>query len=242
LRISIKSSIIPPISSRPDVNNVTEHLVKTSNLSKSYGDIFAIRDVSIEINKGEIFGLMGPNGAGKSTLIRILSTLTRSSSGNASISNYDLRKDQRQVKKLIGIVLHHNLLYDELTAKENLSYYLRLYGFRNKEAIEQIIFEKTSQFNIADRVEDQIGTLSSGQRKRFDIIRATIHNPKLLLLDEPFSGLDQQGIDQLKDFFNSTKKNSTILFSTHNQQIGEEVSDRIATLEKGRIMETKNLR
>ncbi|MGB6680173.1 MAG: ATP-binding cassette domain-containing protein, partial [Candidatus Bathyarchaeia archaeon] len=125
MRISIKSSIIPPISSRPDVNNVTEHLVKTSNLSKSYGDIFAIRDVSIEINKGEIFGLMGPNGAGKSTLIRILSTLTRSSSGNASISNYDLRKDQRQVKKLIGIVLHHNLLYDELTAKENLSYYLR---------------------------------------------------------------------------------------------------------------------
>lgn len=242
MRISIKSSIIPPISSRPDVNNVTEHLVKTSNLSKSYGDIFAIRDVSIEINKGEIFGLMGPNGAGKSTLIRILSTLTRSSSGNASISNYDLRKDQRQVKKLIGIVLHHNLLYDELTAKENLSYYLRLYGFRNKEAIEQIIFEKTSQFNIADRVEDQIGTLSSGQRKRFDIIRATIHNPKLLLLDEPFSGLDQQGIDHLKDFFNSTKKNSTILFSTHNQQIGEEVSDRITTLEKGRIMETKNLR
>jgi ABC-type multidrug transport system ATPase subunit len=152
-----------------------------------------------------------------------------------------LRKDQRQVKKLIGIVLHHNLLYDELTAKENLFYYLRLYGFRNKETIEKIIFEKTSQFNIADRVEDQIGTLSSGQRKRFDIIRATIHNPKLLLLDEPFSGLDRQGIAQLKDFFNFTKKNSTILFSTHNQQIGEEVSDRIATLEKGRIMETKTL-
>ena len=224
------------------MNSVTEHLVKTSNLSKSYGDIFAIKDVSIEINKGEIFSLMGPNGAGKSTLIRILSTLTRSSSGKASIFGYDLKKDQRQVKKLIGVVLHHNLLYDELTAKENLSYYLRLYGFRNKKAIEQIIFEKTSQFNIADRVEDQIGTLSSGQKKRFDIIRGTIHDPKLLLLDEPFSGLDRQGIEQLKDFFNSTKKNSTILFSTHNQQIGEEVSDRIATLEKGRIMETKNLR
>jgi ABC-type multidrug transport system ATPase subunit len=221
------------------VNNVTEHLVKTSNLSKSYGDIFAIKDVNIEINKGEIFGLMGPNGAGKSTLIRILSTLTRSSSGKASIFGYDLRKDQRQVKKLIGIVLHHNLLYDELTAKENLSYYLRLYGFRDKETIEKIIFEKTSQFNIADRVDDQIGTLSSGQRKRFDIIRATIHNPKLLLLDEPFSGLDRQGIDQLKRFFNSTKKNSTILFSTHNQQIGQEVTDSIATLEKGRIIETK---
>ncbi|WP_455281969.1 ABC transporter ATP-binding protein [[Eubacterium] cellulosolvens] len=230
---------MPPISSRQDVNNVTEHLVKTSNLSKCYGDIFAIKDVSIEINKGEIFGLMGPNGAGKSTLIRILSTLTRSSSGKASIFGYDLRKDQHQVKKLIGIVLHHNLLYDELTAKENLSYYLRLYGFRDKETIEKIIFEKTSQFNIAARVDDQIGTLSSGQRKRFDIIRATLHNPKLMLLDEPFSGLDRQGIDQLKIFFYSKKKNSTILFSTHNQQIGEEVSDRIATLEKGRIIETK---
>ena len=220
------------------MNNVTEHLVKTSNLSKCYGDIFAIKNVSIEIKKGEIFGLMGPNGAGKSTLIRILSTLTRSSSGKASIFGYDLRKDQRQIKKMIGIVLHHNLLYDELTAKENLSYYLRLYGFRDKETIKKMIFEKTSQFNIADRLEDQIGTLSSGQRKRFDIIRATIHNPKLLLLDEPFSGLDRQGIDQLKTFFNSTKKNSTILFSTLNQQIGEEVSDRIATLEKG-IIETK---
>ena len=220
------------------MNNVTKNLVRTSNLSKSYGDIFAIKDVSIEIDEGEIFGLMGPNGAGKSTLIRILSTLTRSSSGKASIFGYDLRRDQRQVKRLIGIVLHHNLLYDELTAKENLSYYLRLYGFRNKKEIEHIIFEKTSQFNIADRVEDQIETLSSGQKKRFDIIRATIHNPKLLLLDEPFSGLDQQGIEQLKDFFYSTKKNSTILFSTHNQQISEEVSDRIAILEKGRIIET----
>ncbi|WP_455369100.1 ABC transporter ATP-binding protein [[Eubacterium] cellulosolvens] len=221
---------------------MTEPLVKTSNLSKSYGDIFAIKNVSIELSQGEIFALMGPNGAGKSTLIRILSTLTRSSSGNASISRYDLKKDHHRVKKLIGVVLHHNLLYDELTAKENLSYYLRLYAFRNKETIEQIISEKTSQFNIADRLEDQVGTLSSGQKKRFDIIRATVHNPKLLLLDEPFSGLDWQGIEQLKDFFNSTKKNSTILFSTHNQQIGEEVSDRIATLEKGKIIETKNLR
>ncbi len=224
------------------MNSVTEPLVKTSNLSKSYGDIFAIKNVSIELSQGEIFALMGPNGAGKSTLIRILSTLTRSSSGNASISRYDLKKDHHRVKKLIGVVLHHNLLYDELTAKENLSYYLRLYAFRNKETIEQIISEKTSQFNIADRLEDQVGTLSSGQKKRFDIIRATVHNPKLLLLDEPFSGLDWQGIEQLKDFFNSTKKNSTILFSTHNQQIGEEVSDRIATLEKGKIIETKNLR
>ena len=220
------------------MNSVTKNLVRTSNLSKIYGDVFAIKDVSIEIGEGEIFGLMGPNGAGKSTLIRILSTLTRSSSGEASILGYDLRRDQRQVKRLIGVLLHHNLLYDELTAKENLSYYLRLYGFRNKKEIEHIIFEKTSQFNITDRIEDQIGTLSSGQKKRFDIIRATIHNPKLLLLDEPFSGLDRQGIEQLKDFFYSTKKNSTILFSTHNQQISEEVSDRIAILEKGRIIET----
>jgi ABC-type multidrug transport system ATPase subunit len=223
------------------VNSVTEHIVKTSNLSKSYGDIFAIRDVSIELAEGEIFGLMGPNGAGKSTLIRILSTLTRSSSGNASICRYDLKKDQNQVKRLIGVVLHYNLLYDELTAKENLSYYLRLYGFRNKETIEKIIFEKASQFKIFDLIEDQIGTLSSGQKKRFDIIRATVHNPKLMLLDEPFSGLDEIGIEQLKDFFNSTKKTSTILFSTHNQQIGEEVSDRITRLEKGRIIETKIL-
>jgi ABC-2 type transport system ATP-binding protein len=220
------------------VNRVTKNLVRTSNLSKSYGDIFAIRDVSITIDEGEIFGLMGPNGAGKSTLIRILSTLTRSSSGEASIFGYDLRRDQRQVKRLIGIVLHHSLLYDELTAKENLSYYLRLYGFRNKKEIENIILEKTSQFNIVDRIEDQIGTLSSGQKKRFDIIRATIHNPKLLLLDEPFSGLDRQGIEQLKDFFYLTKKNSTILFSTHNQQISEQVSDRIAVLEKGKIIQT----
>ena len=221
---------------------MTEPLVKISNLSKNYGDISAIRDVSFELTKGEIFGLMGPNGAGKSTLIKILSTLTRSSGGNATISGYDLNKDQNQIKKQIGVVLHHNLLYDELTAKENLTYYLRLYGFRNKVEIEQLISEKSSQFNIYERIEDQVGTLSSGQKKRFDIIRATIHNPKLLLLDEPFSGLDQQGIEQLKDFFHSTKKTSTILFSTHNQQIGEEVSDKIATLEKGRIIQEKNLR
>ena len=217
-------------------------VIEVKHLRKTYGSTVAVDNVSFDVAEGEIFSLMGPNGAGKSTLIRILSTLTRASSGSASISRYDLKKDQNQVKKLIGVVLHHNLLYDELTAKENISYYLRLYGFRNKEVIEQILFEKASQFNVADRIEDQIGTLSSGQKKRFDIIRATVHNPKLLLLDEPFSGLDRHGIKLLKDFFNSTKKTSTILFSTHNQQIGEEVSDRIARLEKGRIIETKNLK
>ena len=210
-----------------------------SNLTKNYGDIFAIKDVNIELAQGEIFSLMGPNGAGKSTLIKILSTLIRSSSGKATISGYDLKKDQNQIKKLIGVVLHHNLLYDELTAKEKLTYYLILYVFRNKAEIEQIISEKTSQFKIAELIEDQVGTLSSGQKKRFDIIRATIHKPKLLLLDEPFSGLDQQGIEQLKDFFHSTKNTSTILFSTHNQQIGEEVSDKTTTLEKGRIMQER---
>jgi len=219
---------------------VSKPLVELSRLSKSYGNRFGLKDASFEVGDREVFGVIGPNGAGKSTLVRILATLTRPTSGEAKVSGYDVLKEPRQVKRLIGVVLHQSLLYEELTGEENLSYYLRLYGHRNRETERQTIANKAALLDVDHRLEDQVGTLSSGLRKRMDIVRAIIHGPRLLLLDEPLSGLDREGVEHFKNFLKSTRQDSTVIFSTHSQEIAEEISDRIMTLKEGRIMEIRS--
>jgi len=215
------------------------YLVRLSNVSKKYGNRFGLRDVSLAVEDHEVFGLMGPNGAGKSTLLRILATLTKPTSGEATIAGYDVTEKSHLVKGLIGVCLHQSLLYDELTGKENLSFYLRLYGCRDRETARQLIVDKSSLFGIEARLDDPVGTLSSGQRKRLDIIRATIHGPRLLLLDEPLAGLDSEGLEYFKNFLKNAKKKSTIMFSTHSLEVAHEISNRICTLKEGRLAELR---
>jgi len=222
-----------------DVNNVgtPTHPVEASCLSKNYGNRFGLKDASFEVRDREVFGLIGPNGAGKSTLLRVLATLTRPTSGEAKIFGHDIIKQPRLVRRIIGVVLHQSLLYDEFSGKENLSFYLRLYGLRDRKIIEQKIVDKASIFGVNERLDDQVRTLSSGLKKRLDIVRATIHSPRLLLLDEPFAGLDREGVDHLKKYLSHARENSAIVLSTHSLDIAKETSDRIATLRDGRIME-----
>jgi ABC-type multidrug transport system ATPase subunit len=219
--------------------SISTHLIETSHLSKRYGNRFGLKDADLNVENHEIFALMGPNGAGKSTLLRILATLTRPTSGEVKIFGYDILKQEIQVRRLIGVVLHHSLLYDELSGRENLSFYMRLYGFRNKDILKKSIKDKASLFGVEDRLDDHVGTLSSGLKKRFDIVRAIIHNPRILLLDEPFSSLDLEGVEHLKNYLNWAKGSSTIIFSTHNLDIAEEISDRIATLKDSQITEIR---
>lgn len=229
---------------RMNTNDVSDVSVLTpcievSRLSKSYGSRYGLRNADLMVAEHELLCLMGPNGAGKSTLIRILATLARPSSGEAKILGCDVLKQQLHVRRLIGVVLHHSLLYDELSGKENLSFYVRLYGQRDRDRVHEAITEKAALFGVEDRLEDQVGTLSSGLRKRLDIVRSIIHSPRLLLLDEPFTSLDPEGVEHLENYLKQTKDSCTVLFSTHSLEIAEKISDRIATLKDGRIAEMR---
>lgn len=215
------------------------YLVRLSSISKKYGNRFGLREVSFSVEDHEVFGLTGQNGAGKSTLLRILATLTKPTSGEATIAGYNVTEQPHLVKRLIGVCLHQSLLYDELTGMENLSFYTRLYGCRDKETARQLIVDRSSLFGIEDRLEDPVGTLSSGQRRRLDIIRAIIHSPRLLLLDEPLAGLDREGLEYFKKFLKDARKKSTIIFSTHSLDVAEEISHRICTLKEGQLAELR---
>jgi ABC-type multidrug transport system ATPase subunit len=219
--------------------NSPSYLVRLSNVSKKYGSRFGLRNVSFAIDEHAILGLAGPNGAGKTTLIRILATLTKPTGGKVTIAGYDVMRQPRLVKALIGVSLHNSLLYDELTGMENLMFYLRLHGCRDREEAEQLAFHKSSLFGIEDRLEDPVGTLSSGTRKRLDIIRAAVHNPRLLLLDEPLSGLDIEGLEYFRRFLRSAREKSTIIFSTHSLEVVEEISSRVCILKMGELAELR---
>ncbi|MBS7622366.1 ABC transporter ATP-binding protein [Candidatus Bathyarchaeota archaeon] len=219
--------------------NPPSHIVRLSNVSKKYESRFGLRNVSFTVDEHEIFGLAGPNGAGKSTLIKILATLTKPTGGKVTIAGYDVLRQPRLVKGLIGVSLHNSLLYDELTGMENLTYYLRLHGCRDREEAKDLVFHKSSLFGIEDRLEDPVGNLSSGMRKRLDIIRAAIHNPRLLLLDEPLSELDSEGLEYFRRFLRSAREYSTVIFSTHSLEVVEEISSRVCILKMGELAELR---
>jgi ABC-type multidrug transport system ATPase subunit len=225
------------------VKNVSAptHSVHASHLAKTYGNRYGLRDANLEVGDREVFALMGPNGAGKSTLLRILATLTRPTNGEAKICGYDLLKEPQTVRRLIGAMLHQSILYDELTGRENLSFYLRLYGFRERMIVRELIAKKAAIFGLEDRLDDRVGTLSSGLKKRLDIVRATIHGTRLILLDEPFAGLDPEGEECLKNYLKHAKDNSAILFTTHSLDIAEETSDNIGMLKDGAVTEVRHL-
>lgn len=224
-----------------NVSAPPKYSVHASHLAKTYGNRYGLRDANLEVVDHEVFALMGPNGAGKSTLLRILATLTRPTTGEAKICGYDLLKEPQTVRRLIGVMLHQSVLYDELTGRENLSFYLRLYGFRERMIVRELIAKKATAFGLEDRLDDRVGTLSSGLKKRLDIVRATIHGPRLVLLDEPFAGLDPDGEECLKNYLKHAKDNSAILFTTHSLDIAEETSDNIAMLKDGEVAEVRHL-
>jgi len=217
-----------------------EIAVEAKNLTKQYGYFYGLRDASFRVYSGEIFGLFGPNGAGKTTLIRLIATLTRPTKGEVHVFGLDVTNEAEKIKEVIGILTDRSLLYDDLTGRENLEFYLKMYGFSGKDEIKRKIGETTHLLKVEDRLDDTVRTLSSGLRRRFDIARAIIHSPKLVLLDEPFSGLDIDSVDILKNFLVKRKGELTVIVSTHNFEVAREICDRIAFLKDGKIAEIVN--
>ncbi len=212
-------------------------MIETSNLTKRFNGLTAVDHISFKVKEGEIFGLLGPNGAGKTTTIRMLATLTRPTEGTATIGDYDIVKDDNEVRKLIGLVSEKIIMYDRLTARENLWFFGRLYNIP-KTVINERIDELLELVQLSKWKNVQVGTFSSGMRQRMNVIRALLNMPKVLLLDEPTLGLDPQSSVEVREFIKKINRENktTIILTTHMMVEADILCHRIGIIDHGKIV------
>ncbi len=213
--------------------------VLTENLIKRYLYKPIVNRVNLQIPKGSIFSILGPNGAGKSTLIKMIATVLPPSAGQLFVFQHDVKEASYQIKNQIGYMAHQSLLYDELSGWENLVFYLKLMGLKkdNQTNLESRLTKFINLFDVKPFLHEPAAHLSSGQRKRVDLVRTLAHDPNLLVLDEVFTGLDERSTDIVLTFLNQIKQQKTIVLTTHNKNLAHEFSDWICILNKGRIQD-----
>ncbi len=211
-------------------------IIKVENLSKQFGELTAVNNISFEVDEGSIFGFLGPNGAGKTTTINILCTLLAPTSGKTFIAGHDCLKEPSEVRKNIGIVFQDTTLDKDLTAYENLMFHAYLYDVRKSE-INGRIDDALHFVGLYERRNDLVKIFSGGMKRRLEVARGMIHRPKVLFLDEPTLGLDPQSRANLWEFIVGLPKkhNVTIFMTTHYMEEAE-VCDKIAIIDKGQII------
>ena len=209
--------------------------IKTMELVKQYKDIIAVDKLHLEIKKGELFSLLGVNGAGKTTTIKMLTCLTKPTSGDAFVGGYSITKESDKVKHLIGVSPQETAVAPNLTVKENLELICGIYGF-SKEKTKNKIAELTKQFSLDEVLLRKAGKLSGGWQRRVSIAMALISEPKILFLDEPTLGLDVIARHELWDVIRLLKGNVTIILTTHYMEEAETLSDRIGIMKSGRLL------
>jgi heme exporter protein A len=209
-------------------------MIEVRGLVKSFGSKVALGGVDLDVAEGEFLTLVGPNGAGKTTFIRVLATLTRPTRGSVRIAGYDLAGQGTEVRRRIGLASHQTLLYGDLSAEENLRFYGRMYEVRE---LEERITALLQRVDLDHRRHDLVRTFSRGMQQRLSLARALLHDPAVLLLDEPYTGLDQQAAEVLREVLVSLGGRSrTVLMTTHNLERGLELCDRAAILANGRLV------
>lgn len=209
-------------------------MIKISNLTKRFGNTIAVNDISFEINDGEIFGLLGENGAGKTTTMRMLATMLKPTSGTATINGYDIVEQPSEVRKHVGILFGGEAgLYDRLTARENIAYFAELSGME-ADKINKRIDELAEILDMRDFIDKRVGRFSKGMKQKVTIARSIVHNPDVMLLDEPSIGLDVTTTRLLHDFIKSCKEQGkSVLYSSHIMSEIEKLCDRLAIIHKG---------
>ena len=211
-------------------------MIELKNLTKKFNDFTAVDHISFDVKKSEVFGLLGPNGAGKTTIIRMLSTLTRPTEGTATIGGYDIVKQDNKVRQLIGLVSEKMIMYDRLTAKENLRFFGKLYNIP-KNTLNERIGELLELVQLTKWKDSKVGTFSTGMRQRMNVIRALLNMPKVLFLDEPTLGLDPQSTVEVREFIKKINKENktTIILTTHMMNEADRLCDRIGIIDNGQI-------
>jgi ABC-2 type transport system ATP-binding protein len=211
-------------------------LIKLEHVNKNFGSITAVKDLTLHIHRGEIFGLLGPNGAGKTTAIRILTTLARPTSGQIMVNGHDLSQDLVKVKRQIGVVPQQMNLDVELTVRENLELHCRLHRINQAERRQRI--EEMLEFaGLADRADDLAAVLSGGMKRRLMIARALAHYPAILFLDEPTVGLDAHSRRSIWDLIkNMNTEGMTVLLTTHYIEEAEALCHRVGLINQGQLI------
>ena len=214
--------------------------LKVENLSHTYGTRRALDSVSFTVASGEVFCLLGPNGSGKTTLFRILSTLLRPTSGRVLILGHELATEAKAIRELLGVVFQHPGLDAKLTVRENLRHQGHLYGLAGKP-LRNRIAELLERFGVADRIDERVEVLSGGLQRRVEIAKAILHSPRVLLLDEPSSGLDVSARRQLRDVLKTLAETENILVLLTTHLLDEaEACTRIGILDVGRLVALGN--
>jgi len=211
-------------------------MITIENLTKVYGEVKAVEDLNLEIRPGEIFGFLGPNGAGKTTTIRILTTLTKPTSGSARLNGFDVLREPLKVKRAIGVVQQHISLDRDLTVRENMQLHARLHHLKPSER-KQRITELLDYVELTEQANQIVEKLSGGMKRRLMIARALIHRPKLLFLDEPTVGLDAQTRRRLWELIRRMNLDgTTVLLTTHYIEEAEALCGRVGIIHQGHLI------
>jgi len=207
-------------------------MITAENLTRKFKDITAVENISFDINESEIFGFLGPNGAGKTTTIRMLSTLISPDSGKITIDNKDSKIHGEYIRTITGLLTESPGMYEKISAYDNLKYYSSFYNIPDHK-INNNIEKYLKMFDLWDRKDDIAGTYSKGMKQKLALSRALIHEPKILLLDEPTAGLDPESAHMVRNFIDSLKKEKTTVFlCTHNLEEASNLSDRVCIIKK----------
>ena len=214
----------------------TVNAIQVEDLRKSFGDFRAVQGASFHAEKGEILSLLGPNGAGKSTTISMLCGLLQPTSGEAAIMGHSLRQDPQAAKASLGVVPQDIALYPDLSARENLVFWGKMYGLRGS-ALKARVDEVLAIIGLADRQKDKVGKFSGGMKRRVNIGAALLHKPAVVIMDEPTVGIDPQSrrhiLDNVKEL---NQQGMTVLYTTHYMEESAELSDHIAIMDKGKVI------
>lgn len=214
-------------------------MLKVEELSKSFKKIKAVSPLSFEVKEGEIVGLLGENGAGKTTTLRMIATMLKPTDGNAYVGGHSIIKEPKLVRKNIGILFGGDVaLYDRLTGKENMMYFAKLNGMSDEDAL-LAVNEIAQDLEMTDYMDRPVGKYSRGMKQKVSLARSIVHKPRLMLFDEPSTGLDVLSTKLIHDFILKCKKeNKAIIFSSHNMYEIEKLCDRLIIIHKGEFIDS----
>ncbi|KAA6440391.1 ATP-binding cassette domain-containing protein [Dyadobacter flavalbus] len=214
--------------------------IEVTNLAKVYGSQRAVDGISFSLKKGEIVGFLGPNGAGKSTTMKILTGYLKATEGIAKVSGFDVFKEPMPARRSIGYLPEHNPLYTDMYVTEFLLFSGKLYGMKGA-SLQSRVEEVIVLCGLETEKRKKIGQLSKGYRQRVGLAQSFLHNPSVLILDEPTTGLDPNQIQEIRDVIRTAGKDKTVLFSTHIMQEVEALCDRVIIINKGKVVNDSSL-
>lgn len=207
--------------------------IRCEGLTKAFGTRKAVDGLTFELPRGSFLSVFGPNGAGKTTLLRMLATLTRPSAGRIEVDGIDLKEEPDRAREAIGLISHNSMLYPDLTAEENLLLYARLYGVRDPE---RRVIELLDAVGLKHRRLDRVRTFSRGMAQRVSIARALVNDPAVVLLDEPYSGLDPHAIEIFDELIASVRDGRTFVMVSHDLEKGFRLADHVLVMARGRAV------